>query len=48
MALTAHAMNGDKELCLSAGMNDYLSKPLGFNELREVMERWTGTPGRLE
>jgi len=42
VALTAHAMNGDKELCLAAGMNDYLSKPLEFEELRQTLERWTG------
>jgi PAS domain S-box-containing protein len=41
VALTAHAMTGDKELCLAAGMNDYLAKPLGFEELREALERWT-------
>jgi len=40
IALTAHAMSGDKERCLEAGMNDYLAKPFGFEELRQALERW--------
>ncbi len=41
VALTAHAMNGDRERCLHAGMDDYLAKPLQLENLRRVLERWT-------
>jgi signal transduction histidine kinase/CheY-like chemotaxis protein/HPt (histidine-containing phosphotransfer) domain-containing protein len=40
VALTANAMEGDRERCLTAGMDDYLSKPLGRDALRAVLERW--------
>jgi CheY-like chemotaxis protein len=39
IALTANAMQGDRELCLHAGMDDYISKPLRLTELASALER---------
>ncbi len=40
VALTAHAMDGARERCLAAGMDDYLTKPLAAGDLRTALEKW--------
>jgi len=40
VAMTANAMKGDKEMCLNAGMNDYMSKPIKPIELFSILEKW--------
>jgi CheY-like chemotaxis protein len=40
VAMTANAMAGDRELCLEAGMDDYLTKPFNLGALLAVMEKW--------
>ena len=37
IAVTANALKGDKELCIGAGMNDYISKPINTQELRDLL-----------
>ena len=40
VAMTDNAMKGDREACITAGMNDYLSKPIKPAELFSILERW--------
>jgi signal transduction histidine kinase/DNA-binding response OmpR family regulator/HPt (histidine-containing phosphotransfer) domain-containing protein len=45
IAMTAHAMNGDRERCLQAGMDDYVAKPVSRETLEQALARWL--PGRF-
>ena len=40
IAMTAHAMQGDRERCIQAGMNDYIAKPVSLHALAEVLGKW--------
>jgi CheY-like chemotaxis protein len=46
IAMTAHAMPGDRERCLKAGMDDYMAKPIKKETLFEIMEKWIPQPER--
>jgi CheY-like chemotaxis protein len=41
IAMTANAMDGDREMCACAGMRDYISKPISVKELQNKLERWS-------
>ena len=48
IAMTANAMQGDREKCLKAGMNDYVSKPVDATALAEALSKWLPKGGRKD
>jgi len=40
IAMTANAMQDDRQQCIKAGMDDYISKPIDFPKLQDILDRW--------
>ena len=47
IAMTANAMQGDRERCIEAGMNDHIAKPVDPSRLRRILQQWLPRHGRL-
>lgn len=48
IAMTAHALKGDREKCLAIGMDDYISKPINLKMMEVVLDKWLNNPGEAE
>jgi len=48
IAITAHAMDGDRERCIDAGMDDYLTKPIRCEQLAGALQRWIRIPAAAQ
>ena len=46
VALTAAAMSGDEQRCLTAGMDGYIAKPVQISALRQALAKWTSIKGQ--
>ena len=42
VGVTAHALDGDREMCLASGMDDYITKPISPERLEDRIRHWTG------
>ena len=45
IAMTAHALTGDRERCLAVGMDDYIGKPVRLSDLKDALDRYISSPG---